>query len=157
MKRDDLKELGVVTLASPCRARWNDMVGDEQVRLCGACDKHVYNLSALSTLDARELLRRTEGKVCVRFFARADGTVLTRDCAEGLRLRRHRFIASLAAAVSLVVGVLALPFPIAMPLDRALVAVLDTLGLAPHFEEYTGTMLAGPDAKPPALSAQPRR
>lgn len=157
MKRDDLKELGVVTLASPCRARWNEMVGDEQVRLCGACDQHVYNLSALSTLEARELLRRTEGKICVRFFRRADGTVLTRDCSEGVRLRRHRFIASLVAAVSLATGALSLPFSIAMPLDRALFAVLDTLGLAPHFEEYTGTMLAGPAPKREAVSAQPRR
>jgi hypothetical protein len=79
-----------VRIAAPCTARWEEMVGDEHVRFCGQCDKNVYNLSSLPRVEAEALLAAKEGKMCVRLFRRADGTVLTTDCAVGVRRRRRR-------------------------------------------------------------------
>jgi hypothetical protein len=94
--------LDEVQVASPCHADWNDMTGDERVRFCGSCAKNVYNLSGMTRREATDLLVRTEGRVCVRFFRREDGTMLTADCPVGVRaaLRRARREVLLAAAAS---------------------------------------------------------
>ena len=67
-------------VARPCPASWEAMDGDARVRHCGLCQLHVYNLSEMTEAEALRLVRETEGRLCVRFFRRADGTVLTRDC-----------------------------------------------------------------------------
>ncbi len=69
-----------LTVATPCRAAWDEMSGDDTVRFCARCEKHVYNLSALSRLEAERLVRQAEGELCARFYRRPDGTVVTRDC-----------------------------------------------------------------------------
>ena len=79
-----------VAIAAPCRASWDEMVGDEHVRFCGQCAKNVYNLSSLPRDQAQALLAAREGEVCVRLYRRADGTVLTSDCPVGVRRRRRR-------------------------------------------------------------------
>lgn len=86
-----------LTVASPCSARWEDMAGDERVRFCAQCAKHVYDLSAMTAHEAAELITRTEGAPCVRFYSRSDGTVMTRDCAEAARRARRRSLAAVAA------------------------------------------------------------
>jgi hypothetical protein len=97
-------------IASPCSADWDDMQGDERVRLCGKCEKNVYNLSALSRDDAERLVREREGRLCVRLYRRSDGTVLTADCpvaVERQRLRQRVWarVSGLAAAMALLLGV----------------------------------------------------
>jgi hypothetical protein len=73
-----------IHIATPCRASWDRMHGDNRVRFCDQCDKHVYNLTGMSRAEAEALIRRTEGRLCVRFYRRADGTLLTDDCPVGL-------------------------------------------------------------------------
>ena len=89
-------------IATPCNADWDDMRGDERVRFCGKCEKNVYNLSAMSRADAEELVREREGKLCVRFYQRADGTVLSGDCPVAVRKKRlrQRVWASLTGAAA---------------------------------------------------------
>jgi hypothetical protein len=77
--------LNTVRIASPCRASWNAMEGDDRARFCGTCRKHVYNLSALTAAEAVALVERTEGRLCGRFYRRRDGSVLTTDCPVGAR------------------------------------------------------------------------
>jgi len=72
-------------VASPCRMDWTQMSGDDRVRHCSECKLNVYNLSEMSRREAEELIAGHEGRLCVRFYQRADGTVLTRDCPVGLR------------------------------------------------------------------------
>jgi hypothetical protein len=74
------------------------MDGDDRVRFCGRCAKHVYNLSALTSEQAAALIYEREGNLCVRFFRRSDGTLLTSDCPEGARGRRRRRLLMVAAA-----------------------------------------------------------
>src|SRR5688572_18593793 len=67
-------------VASPCQALWHEMEGDERVRFCGACRQRVYNLSNLTRKQAEELILATEGRLCVRFYQRSDGGVMSQDC-----------------------------------------------------------------------------
>lgn len=79
-----------VAIAAPCTASWDAMVGDDRVRFCGKCEKNVYNLSAMPRDEAEALLAAREGKMCVRLYKRADGTVMTNDCPVGVKRRRRR-------------------------------------------------------------------
>ena len=101
-------ELGVVRIASPCPERWADMAGDDRVRFCDRCALKVYDLSGLDADEGRALFQKHEGgRLCVRFFQRRDGKVMTRDCTWGAllrakwnqRLARGGVVALLLAAV----------------------------------------------------------
>jgi hypothetical protein len=88
------------------------MEGDDRVRFCGECRLSVYNLSAMGRAEAEHLVREREGRLCVRFFRRDDGTMLTQDCPRGLGIVRRAarrgaaiFAARLAALVTLFLGV----------------------------------------------------
>jgi len=102
-----LDEIGV---AAPCTADWNAMTGDDRVRHCGACDRDVYNLSGMTRGEAEALIASRVGPLCVRFYRRTDGTVLTADCPVGVERRRHRrlIIAAAGAATALTHGALIL-------------------------------------------------
>lgn len=90
-------------IASPCSQRWEEMSGGDTVRFCGACSLNVYNLSGMGRSEAEALVRGREGRLCVRYYQRQDGTVLTQDCPVGLAAARAR----LSRLVSIVAGVLA--------------------------------------------------
>ena len=64
-----------IRVAAPCSASWDAMTGDDRVRACGDCQKNVYNLSDLTRDEAEALIREKEGRLCVRYFQRADGTI----------------------------------------------------------------------------------
>ena len=82
-------DLDAIDVASPCSASWDSMRGDERVRHCEDCQLNVYNLSEMTRDAARDLIAKQEGRLCVRFYRREDGTLLTRDCPVGLqKLRR---------------------------------------------------------------------
>jgi hypothetical protein len=90
--RRRLDVLGSVEIASPCEEPWDRMQGDDRVRFCGRCEKHVYNLSGMSAIEAERIVTETTGELCVRFHQRADGTVLTQDCPVGVRRQRLRTV-----------------------------------------------------------------
>jgi hypothetical protein len=91
-------KLDHVRIAAPCKADWDNMLGDERVRFCGQCNLNVYNLSEMTKSDAELLVARTEGRLCVRFYRRTDGSILTRNCPEGLRALKPR-LSQVASAV----------------------------------------------------------
>ena len=94
---DTASALDTITVASPCTQDWGKMTGDERVRHCSLCKLNVYNLSDMTSEDAEELVASREGRLCVRFYRRADGTVITRDCATVLaRMRRRAKIIAVA-------------------------------------------------------------
>ena len=103
--------LSQVRIASPCSARWEDMTGDERTRHCAQCDLDVHNLSAMTTEEAEQFLLEkvssgVNTRVCTRFFRRADGTILTRDCPVGVARWRRRvgWAAGRIAAVALFIA-----------------------------------------------------
>jgi hypothetical protein len=96
-----------IRIASPCPASWDEMRGDERKRFCSQCSLNVYNLSGMTRDEAENLLLMSEGGVCVRFYRRADGTVLTEDCPVGWRAVRRRVSRAATAFVSLCAGIFA--------------------------------------------------
>ncbi|CAN5925445.1 hypothetical protein BH11MYX4_BH11MYX4_03440 [soil metagenome] len=89
-----------VRVASPCKADWNEMLGDERVRFCLGCEKNVYNLSSMAREDAEALLQARLGNdLCIRFYQRADGTILTEDCPVGVKKKqRKKLVLAVAGA-----------------------------------------------------------
>jgi hypothetical protein len=102
MNATEFPSLDLLDVATPCQVSWDDMQGDERARFCAECRLHVYDVSAMNRDEAEKLVFETEGRVCIRFFRREDGTVLTKDCPVGLRMLRRRLARSVAAIAALV-------------------------------------------------------
>lgn len=96
--------LNNVKIASPCSANWDEMYGNERKRHCGDCKLNVFNLSGMTKYDAENLLMNSEGRVCVRYFQRSDGTILTADCPVGWAKVRDRLSVCTTAIFSLVIA-----------------------------------------------------
>jgi hypothetical protein len=79
-ERARLPILANVRVATPCRAEWNEMAGDERMRHCASCDKDVFNLSSMTRDEAEALIVAKAGELCVRYYQRKDGTILLADC-----------------------------------------------------------------------------
>jgi hypothetical protein len=94
-----------VQIQTPCQTDWGSMQGDDRVRHCAHCDKHVYNLSQMTRQQAEALLAKTNGNLCARFEQRPDGSILTNDPSFGLPRFQTRFLrlasAMMSAALSL--------------------------------------------------------
>ncbi len=96
--------LSHVRVAAPCRADWERMRGNERVRFCDQCSMNVYNLTNMTRKDAEALITSTEGRLCVRYYNRADGTILTDNCPVGLRALKRRVSGFSRAVVSSVLS-----------------------------------------------------
>lgn len=96
-----------VSVAATCPADWDQMSGNDRVRFCGKCNLNVYNLSALSKSEAESFIASNEGRLCVRFYRRTDGSILTRNCPIGLQAIRRRVSGIAKAVCSSVLGFLA--------------------------------------------------
>jgi hypothetical protein len=156
--------LNNIKIASPCSADWNTMYGSERKRFCGECKLNVYNLSAMSIQDAEELLLRSEGRLCVRYYRRADGTILTEDCPvgwAGIKRRLSRAATAVAAMLFAALGGISMttafnskdevgriiPIPLTTPtpkLEPLMGAVMPTEALG----EASPTPQATPTTKP---------
>lgn len=98
--------LDEIKVASPCPADWEKMIGDARQRFCSECKLNVYNLSGMTRIEAESLLINSEGRLCVRFYRRADGTILTKNCPIGWAKVRQRVSKLATAAFSMIVGFL---------------------------------------------------
>jgi hypothetical protein len=92
-------QLNNVRVASPCPADWDQMLGNDRSRFCGQCNLNVYNLSAMSRSEAEEFIARSEGRVCIRYYRRKDGSIITENCPVGLRALKKR-MSQIAAALA---------------------------------------------------------
>lgn len=95
-----------ISVASPCSQDWNAMIGNERKRYCGDCKLNVYNLSGMTRTEAENLIVNNEGRLCVRFYRRADGSILTKDCPVGWAAIKRRVSRMAVAVFSLFVGLI---------------------------------------------------
>lgn len=106
-----ISPLDKLQITAPCPAKWDEMSSfqgePERVRYCVHCELNVYNLSALSRQDAEALLLRMEGRLCVRLYRRADGTILTQNCPIGLAKVKARMSQLVQVAMGMLIGLLA--------------------------------------------------
>ncbi len=95
-----------IHVASPCPADWDEMIGNEQVRFCQHCSLQVHDLSKITRKEALRLVAASQGRLCVRYRKRPDGTLDTAERAAPLtqikrrlsRLAAGAFTASLSLA-----------------------------------------------------------
>src|SRR5258708_280136 len=102
--RNFTNPLDNIRVASPCSANWDEMFGDDHKRFCGDCKLNVYNLPGMPRRQAESLIISSEGRLCVRFFRRADGTVLTKNCPVGWAAVKQRVSRVATAAFSMIAG-----------------------------------------------------
>jgi hypothetical protein len=108
--------LSRLRVASPCDASWDEMEGDEKVRFCRHCRKHVYNLSWMSRREAAAFVRQTEDRLRVRFYRRRDGTLLADNCPVGVRAAERRLLACVAGMGAVELSLSAVLTPALAPL-----------------------------------------
>jgi hypothetical protein len=129
------------------------MIGTDRVRFCGQCNLNVYNLSSMTKIQAESLIADTEGRLCVRFYRRADGSILTRDCPVGLLAIRRRLSylakASSAAVLSFFAGLGVYKAVTPAPMTPRMGVMVETVGDVVMAEEdsqfvVTGKLIALP-------------
>ena len=132
--------LDVIQVAEPCHESWDQMAGDDRVRFCRGCNKHVHNLSAMSRTEAERLVCESVGDLCVRFARTQAGQVRTLEYQPAIGRRRGwRFWTAASTCVAgLVAGVngyvLARGRPAPPPVTMGAIAVQPVMGkvAAPH-------------------------
>ena len=135
------KLLNNIRIASPCPADWDKMIGDDRVRHCSQCNLNVYNLSTMSVREAEELVLRREGRMCVRFYCRTDGTKLTRNCPVGLKAVMHRV--SRVAGIALAAAMSAVPLAAQTQRAPERAVQLEETALKLEVVDFTGAVCYG--------------
>lgn len=88
--------LNNITIPSPCKADWNSMVGNDQVRFCDHCSLEVHNLSLMTRNQAQRLVARSNGRLCVRYHSDSAGRPQTLPLRQKLH-RINRRVSQIAA------------------------------------------------------------
>ncbi len=57
-----------LSVKTPCTEEWDRMAGTDQVRFCSHCSKNVNDLSSMTRAEAMRLVRRSKGRLCVRYM-----------------------------------------------------------------------------------------
>lgn len=97
-----------IDVAKPCPASWEMMRGDDRSRTCSQCDLTVYNVADLTKAEAVSLIEGRDGRMCIRFRRRPDGTVITRDCPRGLAAYRKRLAGFAGTVFAAILGLVSL-------------------------------------------------
>ena len=140
MARRFSDQLKNVQVASPCKVDWDLMIGTDRIRFCGQCSLNVYNLSAMTRTDAESLIAGTEGRLCVRFYRRPDGSIITQDCPVGLAAIRRK-MSYLTKAIFAAGLALLTSFGLHTVLPEGRNATMGTIGLRPAADEFMGNMV----------------
>lgn len=60
-------QIDKVKVLEPCHESWDEMLGNERVKLCSHCTKHVTNISTLTRKEAMRLVNSSDGSICIRY------------------------------------------------------------------------------------------
>lgn len=142
--RQRLTVLDDIRVAKPCPASWEYMHGDDRVRHCTHCERSVYNISAMSREEAAALIESHEGRLCVRFYRRADGKIMTKDCPRGLAKVRARLLTVASAFLALLIR--AVPLPEAVT-GRTSEPTTGAIAVSTASEPITGKIAVMPEGK----------
>jgi hypothetical protein len=139
-------------VASPCRAGWETMSGDERVRHCNLCRLNVYNLSEMTADEVRGLITKAEGRICGRLHKRADGTIITKDCPIGFRAYQKRAARMAGAALAAIIGLFSVSYgqkEDEKPADASKAKIVRTINrkniLSGSIKDFSGAIVAGAD------------
>ena len=57
-----------IKVMNPCTEDWDEMIGNDHFRFCSHCAKNVNDISKLTKKEAMRLVRKSNGKLCVRYY-----------------------------------------------------------------------------------------
>ncbi|NHZ79856.1 hypothetical protein F2P44_11295 [Massilia sp. CCM 8695] len=142
----------------PCAVSWDEMTGDNRVRHCGDCKKNVFDLSAMTESEAAALVAgNVKGELCVKFYRRQDGTVMTSDCGaapESFARPAPRSLPRLVGAAVLALSAAGCSTREAAPVDNVVTVSLDMV--SPESTLMMGSMVIDEFVKPPPARKVPR-
>lgn len=93
------KFLETIEVKTPCTESWDEMQGTDKVRFCSHCAHSVNNLSEITFKEAMKLVRRSEGRLCVRYhFDPATRRPLFADTLHQITRRAPRLAAGVMTA-----------------------------------------------------------
>jgi hypothetical protein len=87
-----------INIKSPCNADWDSMKGNDVVRFCTHCNLNVHDLTLMTQREALALVRNSNGRLCLRFIRRPDGTIETAAPYQKLHLIKRRATRLMAGA-----------------------------------------------------------
>jgi hypothetical protein len=92
-----------IRVADPCNESWDEMTGNDRVRFCSHCSKNVNNISAMTLSEAERLVRKSRGKLCVRYRTdpKTNAPIFTKRMAS---IARHGAAAGVLGASLLSAG-----------------------------------------------------
>ncbi len=144
-----------VRVASPCSADWESMYGDDQKRFCSDCKLNVYNLSGMTREDAERLVTNAEGRLCVRFYRRPDGTILTQDCPVGWAKIKQRTRIYATAAMSMLMALLTGLFVVSFFKKSSTMGTMGVIAMPGRTPSPTPTPMMGNYAPTTGMIAVP--
>ena len=119
---------------------------------------NVYNISKMSKAEAEQLIGQAEGRLCVRYYRRKDGSIITQNCPVGLRALKRR-VSRIAAAISSLiftfltgVGAHSLAGKMNLVEERLLMGDMVTTGVM--FPKENLPLISIGPAEPPVLQVQ---
>jgi hypothetical protein len=129
--------LSQMSVPTPCDMNWDSMRGDDRVRHCASCGKHVYNFTSMSPDEATSLLKAQEPEICGRLFERPDGTLVMSECQSGAPLAPRPWQFHIRSFMGVIAG-----FATALGIARAL-AVAEPPPPAKRTTAGSGRMIMG--------------
>lgn len=114
----DNELLSQITIPTPCPADWELMSGDERVRYCPTCEKHVHNFAAMTSGEAVALIRAQGGELCGQLSRHPGGKLVTSDSQPEPQSTRRLWQFNIRSLMALVAG-LAATFGFARMMTRA--------------------------------------
>lgn len=103
-------DINALRVASPCSVGWQTMTGDDRVRRCHSCQLNIYNTTEMTKNEVEDLIQNHEGRLCIRLYKRADGTVLTKDCPVGFRAYQKRLSRFAGATLTAILSIFSTSF-----------------------------------------------
>ncbi len=93
--------LDQVMVPNPCPMSWDAMDGDDRVRLCSQCNRHVWNFFEMTDREIRQVLRDHPERLCVKIVKTTDGKLLTKDHRPARPKFRFSMLSMMAVATCL--------------------------------------------------------
>ncbi len=135
--------LDQIQVQKPCTADWNSMVGNDRIRFCEHCQLTVQDLSQMTRKHVLRLVKKSNGRLCVRYQRLPDRSLLTRSMPQKLfRISRRasRIAAGAFSATLSLASAAANPSTSGLNLDENSAA---TATQNPSRQVYLGGMITG--------------
>jgi hypothetical protein len=118
-RRSLLRQLTETPLATPCDVPWDDMTGGDRQRRCAACDRDVWNLSAMTPREAEVRLLNAPHTPCINYRVDGAGRLVSRVDARAPSLRLGIGAAAFVATTLVAPGHASLGGRVAAAADKA--------------------------------------